>query len=136
MTFHTKITAHDVESIHFISSLLQDSVTCKLWIIYKSQQVKLLVNRVCWETPSADLEHNRILSIITIENVENAKMTKSSDKIEFFSFLSMTCEKKNQIRINFSNGSLVTKVNSFNVRIKDITQQWNSSHMLKKNNIA
>lgn len=136
MKHHTKITAHDVESIHFISSLLQDSITCKLWIIYRDKQVKLLVNRVCWETPSSDLEHHRILSIITIEDVESAKMTKSSDKIEFFSFVSINCDKKNHIRINFSNGSLITKVNSLSVRIKDITQQWNSQHMFKKNNIA
>ncbi|OED45564.1 hypothetical protein AB836_01585 [Rickettsiales bacterium (ex Bugula neritina AB1)] len=133
MKHYTKISANDKESIHFISSLLQDSITCKLWIIYNKQQIKLLINRVCWEEKNHKSEHNRLLSIITIDNVKNAKITRMSSKIEFFTIQSIHCEKNNQIRIKFTNGTLLIKVLSFNIHLKDITNQWCSYHKFNEN---
>jgi hypothetical protein len=132
-----KIIAHDRETIHFLSGLLQDSITCKLWILYKNNTLKILVNRVCWEVPPEIFENEehikRIHSIVTIHNIKEIK-TKNifNKKMDFFSLLSIQCDydhknKNNILNILLSKGSAQLAVNDFYITIKDMSTYWLSN---------
>jgi hypothetical protein len=133
-----KIIAHDRETIHFLSGLLESSITCKLWILYKNNTLKILINRVCWElTPELFEEEKhikRIHSILTIHNINNIKTNNIfNKKIEFFSLLSISCDydqknKTNVLNILLSKGSVKISVSDFYVTIKDISTYWLSNY--------
>lgn len=132
-----KLVAHDSETVHFLSALLQDGISCGVWILYKNNTLKILINRVCWEKPK-EIFHNethiqRLHSILTISNIISVK-TKNilKKKIEFFSILSIICEydfKKqvNILKILLSKGTIHVEVSDFHVSMKDVSTYWLSN---------
>ena len=126
-----KLVAHDGETVHILSTLLQDGITCGQWILYKNNTLKILINRVCWEKSKSIYEEEnyiqRVHSIFTIENIISIK-TKNvfKKKIEFYSILSLICEideRKNTyiLQILFTKGIIKIEVEKFYVTIKDIS---------------
>jgi hypothetical protein len=129
-----KLVAHDSETVHFLSALLQDGISCGVWILYKNDSLKILINRVCWEKPKEimnDESHiQRLHSILTVHNIISIK-TKNvcKKKIEFFSILSIICEydsKKqvNILKILLSKGTISITVSDFHVTMKDVSTYW------------
>jgi hypothetical protein len=132
-----KLVAHDSETVHFLSALLQDGISCGVWLLYKNNTLKILINRVCWEKPKEifqDETHiQRLHSILTISNIISIK-TKNicKKKIEFFSILSIICEydfkkKANILKILLSKGTIYILVSDFHVTMKDVSTYWLSS---------
>jgi hypothetical protein len=130
----TKLVAHDGETVHFLSALLQDSISCGTWMLLKDNKLKILVNRVCWEVPKeiiSSQEHiARLHSILTIENVISVKTKRiSKTKIEFFSILSIMSDvdhktNTNHITILLSKGAIHMVVDKFHVTMKDVSTYW------------
>lgn len=131
-----KLMANDSESIHFMSALIQDGITCTAWFLLKENTLKILINRVCWEKPNEYLDEEkyitRLHSILTINNV-NKVITKNLNKkkIRFFSILSISCvhsdKNDHKIYIHFSKGMLQISVSNFSITMKDVSTYWLSS---------
>lgn len=132
-----KLVAHDGESVHFLSSLLQDSISCRIWMLLKDSKLKILINRVCWEVPKEIIsgeEHiARLHSILTIDNVIKVTTKQiSKKKIEFFSILSIICgpsnnKDHNSIKILLSKGVINITLKKFHVTMKDVSTYWLTS---------
>lgn len=128
-----KLVANDRETVHFLSTLLQDGISCMAWILFKNNTLKILINRVCWETPKEIIggeDHiARLHSIVTIHHVKEIKTKQiSKKKIEFFSVLSIICdEDTGDIKILFSKGMINIKIEKFLVTMKDVSTYWLTS---------
>lgn len=128
-----KLIANDGESIHFLSVLLQDAISCNSWFLLKDNVFKILVNRIGWEINSTSKEVSRTHTILSIHNIQEVKMQHiSKKKIEFFSILSMVCNfdsdniKNNNIKIILSKGLININVSNFLVTMKDVSENWTS----------
>jgi hypothetical protein len=131
-----KLVAHDGESAHFLSALLQDGISCGAWIFYKNNTFKLLINRICWELPKNYLYGEnyiaRLHSILTINHVKHIQTKQISKKIEFFSIFSILCDfdtkkKTHNIKIILSKGIINITVDKFLITLKDVSTYWLTS---------
>lgn len=130
-----KLVAHDGETVHLLSALLQDGISCGTWLLFKDNTFKILINRICWEMPKEvfDGEEHiaRLHSVLTINHVLEVKTKQiSRKKIEFFSILSIMCHsdiKTNNLTILCSKGLIKIKVSKFFVTMKDVSTHWLTS---------
>ena len=138
-----KLLANDMETIHLLSAILQDGISCNTWLLFEKSLFKILVNRVCWEHPKESFDGQiyiaRLHSVISIHNVIKVTTTNmSKDKLNFFSILSISClenENKNmkKIILTLSKGVIHITVSDFSVTMKDISTYWLTSKEPKHN---
>lgn len=130
-----KLLANDMETIHLLSSIIQDSISCNNWLLLQNGTFKVLINRVCWENPKEEMDGEtyiaRLNSVLSIHNVK--KVTTHNiikNKLNFFSVLSISCiqdKKFNKIILTLSRGSIQIIVDKFSVTMKDVSTYWLSS---------
>ena len=132
-----KLLANDMETIHLLSAIIQDGITCKTWLLLEKQTFKVLINRVCWENPREEIDGEvyiaRLHSVLSIHNVIKVSTRNvKKDKLNFFSILSISCiqdEVKNLKKIIFtlSQGVIYITVKDFSVTMKDVSTYWLTS---------
>lgn len=124
-----KLLAKTIHEKHFLSSLVQNSITRFSLIKLQDFNLNLQINRFCWENSIKNNENHRIYSNILIRNVKKMFISETELIPTFLELLLIACSNKNTIKLIFAN-DFVIKLHGENLEIilKDISDFWLSDY--------
>jgi hypothetical protein len=122
-----RLKGQNFNDIHFISALVQDSITMFDWVNFQNKEFEMFINRFCWELKAE--KHDELYrknAVLTIKNVSGVMVKNPpSERNEFKTLLACLSESSSKISLIFDNDfEILIKGRKLVLELHDISEQW------------